>query len=192
MPKQIAITDIQGTPTGEVMNIDDATRQGLWHQGAHVVIIAGEDHVLLQRRSPHAIQWPGALELSIGGFVDAGETPSQTIIRETLEESGIQLSPNDLLLIDRRAMTVRYRKDGEKRVSRTVLSSYIACIPHVPQLIQEESEVAKSRFITLKTTRRLVRWGRVRGVGRLMAPRSYHRMLMRHVRRELEQRKQPL
>ena len=71
-------------------------RDGDWHVAAHVWIIAPDGRVLLQRRSTQKENWPGYWDVSAAGHVSAGETPVDAAIRETFEELGLRIAPDEL------------------------------------------------------------------------------------------------
>lgn len=52
--------------------------------------------VLLQRRSPDKMTWPGYVDVSVAGHVDNGETFVETAVRESFEEIGVSLTPGML------------------------------------------------------------------------------------------------
>ncbi len=67
--------------------------------GGRLVLIDPDDRVLLiqERADPVAgTQW-----ITPGGGVEPGETPLQAAVRETYEETGIRLSPDDLTRLHR-------------------------------------------------------------------------------------------
>lgn len=75
---------------------------GALHLASHVWIWRkGENgiDVLVQRRSADSRTWPGQLDISAAGHVDFGETPIVTAVRETHEELGLDLRPEDLKLL---------------------------------------------------------------------------------------------
>jgi 8-oxo-dGTP pyrophosphatase MutT (NUDIX family) len=74
-------------------------RTGFWgaHGGAGSIFLArNSGRLLLARRSHHTLQ-PGTWG-TIGGAVDRGEKPEETVVREVREELGIQVNPVDLRL----------------------------------------------------------------------------------------------
>ncbi|MDB5049767.1 MAG: GDP-mannose mannosyl hydrolase [Fibrobacteres bacterium] len=54
---------------------------------AAAIIVNEADEILLLRRSPGTLRWPGKWGIA-GGGVEAGETPEQGLTRELLEELG--------------------------------------------------------------------------------------------------------
>ncbi len=61
----------------------------LLHRICHVLIFNSQGKLLLQKRSSSVSYLPGYWSTSVGGHVDAGETPEQAAIREMKEELGI-------------------------------------------------------------------------------------------------------
>src|SRR4051812_39719192 len=54
---------------------------------AAAIIVNRADELLLLRRSPSTLRWPGKWGIA-GGGMEAGETPEQGLRRELLEELG--------------------------------------------------------------------------------------------------------
>lgn len=67
----------------------------LWRAAARVLLIDDRDRLLLVRG--HDVDDPGRTWwFTIGGGIDAGESPRQAAVRELQEETGLQLAPEDL------------------------------------------------------------------------------------------------
>ncbi|MCK9368364.1 NUDIX hydrolase [Candidatus Dojkabacteria bacterium] len=71
-----------------------------------------KDEILVQKRSEHSKVYPGYISIP-GGKVEANEDIISAAIRETLEETGIKLSSNDLKLC---FVTDSYHKYKNTRV----------------------------------------------------------------------------
>ena len=67
-----------------------------WRRAARVLLVDEADRLLLVRGhdvdQPERTWW-----FTIGGGIDAGETPRQAAVRETREETGLRLAQDDLL-----------------------------------------------------------------------------------------------
>lgn len=73
-------------------------------RGTKLILFLGPRLVVLERDHTPGIPWPGYLDLP-GGGRDGAETPQQTTLRETYEEIGLRLSPDDLIWSHQRAQS---------------------------------------------------------------------------------------
>lgn len=63
---------------------------GFKHYGCHLTAYVGSvDAVWVAKRSPEKQTWPGMLDSTVGGAMMPGQTPMETIIRESWEEASI-------------------------------------------------------------------------------------------------------
>ncbi len=80
-------------------------RDGLWHQVFHCWVIgrspAGRQFVILQRRASGKDFFPGKLDISAAGHLEAGESVPDGI-REIEEELGLRVDFDDLIPLGRR------------------------------------------------------------------------------------------
>ncbi|MFB4160421.1 NUDIX domain-containing protein [Geomicrobium sp. JSM 1781026] len=79
----------------------DIHEQGLWHQTFHcwfTTMLNGEVYVLFQKRSPGKEDYPGFLDISAAGHLEAGESPKDGV-REIKEELGLKLDFSELTSI---------------------------------------------------------------------------------------------
>jgi 8-oxo-dGTP pyrophosphatase MutT (NUDIX family) len=82
------------------MDEKDGTASGAEGSGhprefAAAIIVNDADEILLLRRSPSTLRWPGMWGIA-GGGLEAGETPEQGLRRELLEELGPDVSMRTL------------------------------------------------------------------------------------------------
>ena len=88
-----------GEFTGMTATREECHKKGYWHRAVYGFIIDNKGNVLLQKRSASKKLWPNLWDVTVGGHVDSGEFGRQTLIRETKEELGIQLSDKDVKYI---------------------------------------------------------------------------------------------
>lgn len=89
-----------GEYTNNIASREECHKKGLWHKAVVVFIISNDNkRVLLQQRSANKKLWPNLWDITAGGHVLSGEFGYQSVIRETKEEIGIDLSKNDLEFI---------------------------------------------------------------------------------------------
>lgn len=84
----------QGEPTHKLTK--DEARSGVLHGAAHIWIWHHDGRqirVLLQVRAKDKPTWPGYLDISAAGHLNAGEQPLTAAIRETQEEIGLTINP---------------------------------------------------------------------------------------------------
>jgi isopentenyl-diphosphate Delta-isomerase len=92
----IDVLTANGQPTGIRKPKSEIHRDGDWHRAAHVWIVAPDGRVLVQRRSLRKENNPGLWDVSAAGHLSAGESAIEAAVRETGEEIGLALSPNEL------------------------------------------------------------------------------------------------
>ena len=64
--------------------------------GAKLFLFLGEGLLTIRRDQRPDIPWPGRLDVP-GGGREHGESPTQCVLRETEEETGLTLNPADLV-----------------------------------------------------------------------------------------------
>lgn len=82
-----------GEKTGQTATRDDAHRLGLLHRVIHLWIINRQGQVLVQQRSACKEAGAGLWYVSVGGHIESGEGIEATILRETMEELGVDIAP---------------------------------------------------------------------------------------------------
>lgn len=82
----------------------DEARAGVLHGASHVWVWrrsndGSQIEILLQRRAKNKLTWPGFLDISAAGHIDAGEAPIIAAVREASEELALPLVADDLQLL---------------------------------------------------------------------------------------------
>lgn len=174
MPNAIDIYNKHNQPLGHTMTITEALHKGAWCRGAHVVICTTDGEVLLQKRAASMIMHPSQIDISAGGYVDAGETPEQAAVREVHEEFGLTIKLADLQFIKLHRQNHRWPKMHKK--NRAYIYTYLIVLPEAPANINVQlGEVEWAKFVPLKTVKQLVRRHRLKALGRLEPKRWLYR-----------------
>ena len=84
------------SPTGKTILKSLARKKGLMYSVIHLWIYNSKGEVLLQHRCKEKKLYPNMWDISVAGAVDAGETPTQAVIREAKEEIGLVILKDKL------------------------------------------------------------------------------------------------
>jgi 8-oxo-dGTP pyrophosphatase MutT (NUDIX family) len=173
--EKIAVLDRDGTPTGMLTTIKEAGELGLWHLGAHVVLINERNELLLVRRSMDIVGSPGLWEIGVGGSAAAGETSAQAAVREVCEEIGITLDEATLSEPFRFAYSHYLPHYGLH--SRAFVDSFAAHLAESSQITLQLSEADEAGWVPLTDVKHAVRTGRG-PFGRFVGQRAYYARLV--------------
>lgn len=92
----IDVLDENGNKTGKIVTRKQVHEQGLWHRIIVVAIIDKDGHLLMQQRSKSKAKNPLKWDVSSAGYVSSGQTSTESAIRETQEELGIDINYEEL------------------------------------------------------------------------------------------------
>jgi protein-tyrosine-phosphatase/8-oxo-dGTP pyrophosphatase MutT (NUDIX family) len=153
-------------PEGLRLPIGWVNARGLWHRGIHVVVQTSDGKFVVGKRTSAIIYAPGMLEITLGGYIDSGETPLKAAQRETHEETGLLLPEKlfrPLFLYREASYHPRY-----KTRSRVHIYTYAVTLPvHSKELKPQPDEVAELRVLTKRQVKHLLRTHRMAHFGRL-------------------------
>jgi len=170
----VDILTAEGEPTGQTASVDEISKKGLWRRGVHALIYNPQQEVIIQKRSHEIIYHPDLLDLSVGGGVDAGETPLEAIIRETREELGLIIEPGMITPIGVRKYNHRW--PIYKKTCRCFNHGYLIRVEATnDDLVTEPSELTWAKFIPLAEAKRLIKKGRLKSLGRLEPTYAYYK-----------------
>lgn len=97
MSEQLDIYDDAGAHVG-VKDRAAVHRDGDWHRTLHLWVVScfgGRPSLILQRRAADKDSFPGMLDVSVGGHLQAGEQLADAV-READEELGLTVTPKQL------------------------------------------------------------------------------------------------
>lgn len=84
------LVDPEGGIIGRARRSECHGNPDLLHQAVHIFVVHPDTgDLFLQKRSAHKDIQPGKWDTSVGGHVDAGESPEAAAVRELREELGL-------------------------------------------------------------------------------------------------------
>ena len=143
-------TEDQKPITGKGADKDSVYGQGLLHGAAHVWIWRQADNaleILLQKRAASKRTWPNMLDISAAGHIDLGESPEEAAIRETVEELGLNITPQQLQLVGVHRMNMAVDNSNTENEFRWV---YLTEFKEDSGLTLQKSEVSSTLWLPLK------------------------------------------
>jgi isopentenyldiphosphate isomerase len=147
------ICDSEGNLLGNKESKKEVHKQGLWHRSVHIWILNSKGELLIQKRSPFIDNNPNKWTGSVAGHVSAGEDFITSAIRETEEEVGLKLFPNDFILIG----IVKQMSFRNGYINNEINPIYIVKMELNPEkIVKQKEEVAEVKFINSKNLQDLI------------------------------------
>lgn len=100
MKDRLNIVDEEGNIIGEETR-ENIHKKGLLHREVHVWFYTPDGKIIFQHRGKDVDTFPDLLDATVGGHVDIGMDFVDTAIKEVLEETGLEITPNDLWLVEK-------------------------------------------------------------------------------------------
>lgn len=140
MVERIDIYDANLAHLGDMERIQ-AHKEGQWHRTFHCWIVSPADggRILLQKRSDTMKNFPGLLDVSAAGHLEAGE-PVLAGVREVTEELGIEVDPGQLHSLGER-VEVADQTNGQRNREYQSVFMYVTDTP-LSDYRAEPAEVA--------------------------------------------------
>lgn len=142
----IDIFDEENRPLGIKKMKSEAHRDGLWHRSSHIWIYNSKGEILLQLRAKNKDFWPDMWDISAAGHISAGEDTLTAALRETEEEIGLKLNPEDLEFFKIHNLRMAY---NGKENNEHAYVYFFKFDGDINDLKMQREEVAKIKFIPL-------------------------------------------
>jgi isopentenyl-diphosphate delta-isomerase len=175
MQSYLDIVDESDNLLGFKASYDEVHKKGLWCRAIHTVIYTPDRQIVMQKRSPSLKYRPGEVEISVGGGVDAGESPEEAAIREIREELGIVIGSKDLHFIGKTKQNFKTKT----QIVRDFVYSYSICLPKdTLEFNASEEETTAIFLISEKKLRRALMLHKLRYAGKTTPTYSYWQYLL--------------
>lgn len=162
----IDIYDSDNKHTGLRLPIDLANKKALWHRGIHALVLTPDGKYVVEKRSNSLMIARSLLDISLGGYVDAGEHPDATAVRETNEELGLDVDASQLHFLQV-TKAASYHPHYKRHTKGFTYSYLIKLKPHQVDFKPQRSEVSEIYLLSPASTKKLIKLRRLRRFGRL-------------------------
>ena len=122
-------------------------KEGEYSQGSHVWIMNSKGELLIQKRTPTKRLYPNLWSITSGG-TDQGESTLETACRESKEELGIDIKPEEMELM----MTYKRKHDF---VDVWLVRKDI----DLKDIVMQEEEVAAVKWVTFDALKEMIKNG---------------------------------
>lgn len=124
---------------------DEIHRRGLLHREIHVWMFDEQYNIFFQKRSLHRPS-AGLLDASVGGHVNSGEEYLHAATRETVEETGLNPAPHELVFLKKFKVSSLTPAGPEATVNNFVRAVYIYKHPVKEEALKKESGLPGTEF----------------------------------------------
>lgn len=159
MEELIDVLDENGDKLGIVATRSEVHRKGLWHKGVVVVLIDGNNNILLQQRSEKVEAFKNMWDASASGHVSAGQDSKEAAIRELDEEISFKTTQDKLKLL------IQYKENipvREGYIENLFFDCYIIRLKRInlEELKAQESEVSQMKLFSPSELKKLINDGK--------------------------------
>lgn len=168
------IYDAHNKPLGYRLPVGWTTdRNGLWRRSVHAVVTTANRKFVVEKRSADIVFAPNMLDISLGGGVDAGETPRQAVMRELAEELGVRARPEQVTFLGVRKWST-YHPHYHKFTNTFLYSYHVKLTINNPIFVVQPAEVREVRLLGRRAVRMLLRKHRLKRFGPLNYGYKYY------------------
>ena len=147
------IYDKEGNLLGTKSPKKEAHDKGLWHASVHVWVLNSKGELLIQKRSPLMDNHPNEWDISAAGHVSSGEDYITSAMRETEEEIGLKIKPEDFIQIG----LVKTMSKREGYINNEINPIYVVKMDLDPANIKKQKEeVSEVKFMPYKELQQLI------------------------------------
>ena len=151
----VDVLDEKGKKTGQTKPRSAVHRDGDWHGGADVWLLNSKGELLLQLRSKTKLAFPNYWDISAAGHAVAGDDSITTALKETREELGITLSPEQLELIGQ--MRMQTILNNGNFINNEFNDIYLARVDITEFHLEENGEVQEVQWVPWQTLQKWVK-----------------------------------
>lgn len=153
--EEIDILNPDGSPAGFRLPRKKVHEEGLHHRSIHLWIVNNEGQLLIQKRSRDKKAHPGLWDVSCAGHIEAGDNSESTVVKETMEELGIEVKPSEFNYCFT-VLTKNVHDSGRYRDNEFIDIFLMIKDISLESINFDKSEVEDVRYINLKDFKKTV------------------------------------
>lgn len=152
--EQIEELDEFGNKTGRLITREFAHNFGLWHKAVCIFLLDNENRILLQKRAKNKIRNAGLWDISVAGHVIFGETDINTILRESKEETGIDILQEEIKFLTSYKESISFNKMFNDNM---IFNVYFAKLDINESMLKAENfEVDELKFFEISELKKMM------------------------------------
>ncbi|MDB5204574.1 MAG: isopentenyldiphosphate isomerase [Candidatus Taylorbacteria bacterium] len=97
-------------------------KDGLLHREIHIFFITPKGEIIFQHRAKDKDTYPDKLDATVAGHVEPNMSYEETAIKETKEETGLDINSKDLIVLEK--MNLREVDEATGLINNTVRVQY--------------------------------------------------------------------
>ena len=147
------VVDDENNLIGKTEDREIIHQNGLWHREVGIWIMNEKGEFLIQKRSANKKQAPNKWCIT-AGHVDAGQEPSNVVIREVLEEIGLELKEEEIEFL--------FVIKKSKKLSETQYNNNFQYIfftktnKKISEYIIQEEELSELKYISIEELEKVI------------------------------------
>ena len=182
MDEYIDIVTNKGEPTGKTALKSEAHKNGWYHNTIHLWLYTKQGEILLQQRSHKKSIHPLLWDVSTAGHIDAGESFIDAALRETKEEVGLSLKPENLQKIGTFLHETNYGDIQDNEFHQVYIAELNVGIN---QLQPQEDEVEALKLVSFNEFETLLEQSETNNHF-IPTNKSYYRVVIKAIKEKLE------
>ena len=146
-----------GEKTGATIGRKDAHKDGILHRTVYLWILNQNKEILIQQRSANKEANPNLWHVSVAGHINAQESVESTLIRETKEELGLDISSLLGSVVYLYTFAERGVLNGGEYIDNEIYDVFVLKADFdISQVVMQKEEVQDVRYIKFDELKEMI------------------------------------
>lgn len=147
------VVDENNNLIGKVEDRETIHQKGLYHREVGIWIMNEKGEILVQKRSANKKQAPNKWGIT-AGHVDAGQEPSDVVIREVFEEIGLELTKEEIEFL---FVAKKHKKFSDTQYNNNFQYIYFAKTnKKIEEYVIQEEELSELKYISIEELEKVI------------------------------------